>query len=59
MTVIHATDFLHNGSDWVNTVAFSPDGRHLASGSGGLGKDDSVRLWDVSSGTEVKKFGHR
>ena len=59
MTVTHATDFFHNGSDWVRAVAFSPDGRHLASGSGGRGIDNSVRLWDVASGTELKKFGHR
>ena len=32
-------------SGWVNTVAFSPDGKTLASGS----DDGTVKLWQVSS----------
>ena len=31
---------------WVNSVAFSPDGNTLASGS----NDDTIRLWDVQTG---------
>ncbi|MGA1863653.1 MAG: hypothetical protein ACMUHX_01190, partial [bacterium] len=39
----------------INTVAFSPDGKNIASGS----SDNTVRLWDTSSGKEVKRFkGH-
>ena len=39
----------------VNSVAFSPDGTQLASGSW----DRSIRLWDVSTGQEVLRFeGH-
>ena len=40
---------------WVRAIAVSPDGQFLASSS----LDDSVRLWDISSGKEVYKLpGH-
>ena len=46
---------LEGHTDCVSSVCFSPDGRQLASGS----DDKSVRVWDLSSGREVKKLeGH-
>jgi WD40 repeat protein len=39
-------------ASWVNSVAFSPDGRHILSGS----PDNTVKLWDRESGKEVVTF---
>ena len=42
--------------------AFSPDGRLLASCSGGYrsSNDQTVRIWDVATGRELRRFqGHR
>ena len=39
-------DLLTTHTDYVNSVAFSPDGRTLVSGS----KDGIIRLWDTQSG---------
>jgi WD40 repeat protein len=42
-------------SDWVSSVAFSPDGKRIVSGS----DDHTVKLWDVETGKEIRSFsGH-
>jgi WD40 repeat protein len=42
-------------TDSVYSVAFSPDGRLLASGS----RDNTIKLWDVASGSLVRTLsGH-
>jgi hypothetical protein len=42
-------------TSWVESVAYSPDGHRVISGS----LDDTVRVWDAASGAEVACFrGH-
>ncbi|MEC4817872.1 MAG: AAA family ATPase, partial [Scytonema sp. PMC 1069.18] len=46
---------LEGHSSWVMSVVFSPDGKHIASGS----SDNTIKLWDVNSGKELKTLkGH-
>jgi WD40 repeat protein len=50
-------------TEWVNSVAFSPHGEYVASGSGndalGPSKDSTVRIWDAATGKLLKTLpGH-
>lgn len=42
--------FLHG--DWIHSLAFSPDGKTLVSGSG----ESFFRIWDTATGREVRRF---
>ncbi len=37
-------------SDKIVSLAFSPDGKTLASGSGSIGTEETIRLWDIETG---------
>lgn len=45
---------LQGHTDWVNCVAYSPNGRLIASGA----FDNSVKLWDADTGVLLKTFKH-
>jgi WD40 repeat protein len=53
-------------SNEVNAAAFSPDGRFVLTGSGGLAgsglnqadrRDDNLALWDAANGRQARRFG--
>ena len=40
--------------DMVNSVAFSPDGKYVVSGS----DDDTARVWEAATGKEIARMTH-
>lgn len=40
--------------DWVNSVAFSPDGKYVVSGS----NDFTARVWEAGTGKEIARITH-
>jgi WD40 repeat protein len=50
-----ALQTLEGHTGWVDSVAFSPDGKQVVSGS----HDETVRLWDVATGASLQTLeGH-
>jgi WD40 repeat protein len=50
-----ALQTLEGHSNWVTSVAFSPDGKQVVSGS----YDKTIRLWDVATGAALQTLeGH-
>ena len=46
-------------TDRANSIAFSPDGKIIAIGSGEPSRSGDITLWDVSTGTLTKAYAER
>mgnify|MGYP006416141909 FL=1 len=44
--------FVQTGHQWVNSIAFSPDGKYVLSGA----DDSTAKLWEASTGLEINTF---
>jgi WD40 repeat protein len=53
---LSAPRVLKGHRDAVEHVAFSPDGRWLVSTASSFQKDQTVRLWDVASGEQIRRW---
>jgi WD40 repeat protein len=52
---VSANHYAQKHRHWISSIAFSPDGNRVLSGSW----DNTVRLWDMKSGEEIWNFtGH-
>jgi WD40 repeat protein len=51
---IETGDLERGHTEFVWSVAFSPDGRQIVSGSG----DGTVKLWDTATGRNIRTFSH-
>jgi DNA-binding beta-propeller fold protein YncE/predicted Ser/Thr protein kinase len=49
---LHIVRSLDGTADWVNAVAFSPDGQYALSGA----EDNTVKLWEVVTGRQIQTF---
>ena len=54
---IAAKIFAPTGSDTINAISCSPDGKYILAGGGY--KKDSLNLWDISAGKKIRTYkGH-
>ena len=49
---LHIVRTLEGNADWVNAVAFSPDGQYALSGA----HNNTIKLWEVVTGREIQTF---
>lgn len=49
---LHIVRNLEGNADWVNAVAFSPDGQYALSGA----SDNTIKLWEVVTGRQIQTF---
>jgi len=55
-TVLRA--ILRGHENYVQSVAYSPDGQRIVSGSWGYAEDQGIRVWDAETGAQFAGRGH-